>query len=85
VDRRARRDALQRPLQLVAPVNAGLVFKAHRWLFSSSLGWRVIKKKAPAGRTYRGTLLIRKHTPQGPHRRTVPRGLWSTWEGGRFS
>ena len=41
---------------------------------------------APAGRVmvYRGTSPIRKRTPLGPYRRTIPRALWGSWGGGRF-
>ena len=69
----------------------GLVFKAHRLLYHSTLGWRVIKKKktratrpsdvrrgllARMGGVYRGTSLIRNSPPLGPCSRPMPRALW---------
>jgi len=58
----------------------GLVFKAHRLLYHSTLGLRVIKKKkmrrAVGAQLYRGTLLTRNSTPLGPYSRTMHRALW---------
>ena len=66
----------------------GLVFKAHRLVYHSTLGSRVIKKKqrsflvwlTPSGsenmRMYRGTSLIRNTPLLGPYSRTIPRVLW---------
>ena len=69
----------------------GLVFKAHRLVYHSTLGLRVIKKKnilptfSPAlaemvlsmGRgMYMGTSLIRNRAALGPYSRTILRALW---------
>ena len=57
----------------------GLVFKAHRLLYHSTLGLRLIKKKKKCGwakALYRGASLIRKRSPLGPYRRPMPRALW---------
>ena len=53
-----------------------LVFKAHRLLYHSTLGLRVIKKKKKFSVLYRGTSLIRNSLPLGPYSRPVPRALW---------
>jgi len=56
----------------------GLVFKAHRLVYRSTLGWRVIKKKerrwaisGKSTRVYMGTSLIRNSVPLGPYRRVL--------------
>jgi len=64
----------------------GLVVKAHRLLYHSTLGLRVMKKKKSLGgqrfrlwgsgfKTYRGTSLIRKLLPLGPYSRPMPRAV----------
>ena len=69
----------------------GWGFKAHRLVYHSTLGWRVIKKKKkvwgqPLDRpvdeehvdhlVYRGTSLIRTPPPVGPYSSPMPRDLW---------
>ena len=67
----------------------GLVFKAHRLVYHSTLGLRVTKKKkktAPEmakvplrgvwGLDYRGTSLIRNRPTLAPYSRFMSRALW---------
>jgi len=68
----------------VKQFRGGLVFKADRLLYHSTLGLRVIKKKKKKGRVlskkkrvvYRGASLIRNRPPLGPYSRDMPRALW---------
>ena len=68
-------------------IREGLVFKAHRLVYHSTLGWRVMKKKnamcadgvvrAPRGPSInRDTSLIRNTPLLGPYSRTIPRVPW---------
>jgi hypothetical protein len=41
------------------------------------------RRFAESGR-YRGTSLVRKRTPLGPYRRSIPRVLGGSYGGGRF-
>ena len=68
----------------------GLVFKAHRLLYHSTLGVRMIKKKRGTEghppkphQPYSGTSLIRKHPPLGPYGRPMPRVLGWSYRGGQ--
>ena len=55
------------------PFRGGLVFKAHRFVYHSTLGWRVIKKKkkkdrfhGDAGRFFFSSSLLSLQVLEGP-------------------
>ena len=61
---------------------AGSHLRLIDFVYHSTLGWRVIRKKKlgdrPPGlecRVYKGTSLIRNRQPIGPYSRTLPRRL----------
>ena len=59
---------------------AGSYLRRIDFVYHSTLGLRVIKKKKKFGRApltpYRGTSLIRTPPPLGTNRRLMPRALW---------
>jgi len=59
----------------------GLVFKAHRLLYHSTLGLKVLKKRRRGeygilGDPYADTLRIRNSLLLGPYSRAMPRAIW---------
>ena len=68
----------------------GLVFRAHRLLYHSTLGScreeneSSLQSAEWGGTLYRGTSLIRNTPLLEPYRRTIPRALWWSQVGGLF-
>jgi len=58
--------------------SGGLVFKAHRFLYHSTLGLATLQREARVSlwNVVIGVSYERSITPLGPYSRTMPRALW---------